>query len=1178
MSRFVHLHAHTTYSLLDGASSISGTIEKALADNMPGIAITDHGNMFGAFEFVTKVNKAGLKPIVGCEFYITDDRHKKHFRRAEGEKDNRRHQLLLAKNKTGYHNLAKLTSIGYIEGMYGKYPRIDKEVLAKYSEGVIATSCCLAATIPSMILQGDIEGAEKELQWWIEVFGEDYYIELMRHSNLDDVDGTGMSQEDVNRVLIGFAKKYNLKIIATNDSHYLEEKDAKPHDVLLAINTGSIVEDTSRFRFPSNDFYFKTTEEMQTLFHDLPQAIENTLEIFEKVEPISLTRDILMPHFAVPPQFKSQSEYLRHLTFQGAKVKYGELSEQVRERLEHELRIIEEMGFPGYFLIVRDFINAARELGVWVGPGRGSAAGSAVAYALDITDVDPIRYRLLFERFLNPERVTMPDMDIDFDDEGRQKVIDYVVQKYGRTHVAQIITFGTMAAKLAIRDTARVLDLPLNDADRLAKLVPTKPNTKLKTILFEDLTELSKNLPSDDIANIKKLREIYEGDTKESEVLKMATSIEGAVRTTGVHAAGVIIAPDDIREYIPVKTAKDSDLFVTQYDGKYVEDAGLLKMDFLGLKTLSILRDTIDNIVARHGEDHRIDLKKIPFDDEKTYQETFQQARTIGIFQFESDGMRKYMRMMKPNELEDLIALAALYRPGPMDNIPTYVRRKHGQEPVSYPHPLLEDILKPTYGIMVYQEQIMQAAQIIAGYSLGQADILRRAMGKKKKEEMARQRKTFLEGAARKGIPEDQATAIFEVMEKFASYGFNRSHAACYAILAYQTGYLKTHYPAEFMAAVMTHSKSDLSKLRVFLDECRNLGIEVLGPDLNQSQVNFTVTEEGKIRFGFSALKGVGEGPAEAIVRERMKNGPFTSPYDVVRRLPLQMLNKRVIESLVYGGAFDFYPQIKREQYFAPSGKYASFIEHLLKYGAACHQQNKMSTPTLFGDSSDMLIPEPEVPDAEAWSNTQKLLLEKEVAGLYLSGHPLDVYHVEIKTFANATIAQLLKSQKQVLRVAAYVTEARHRETKRGDGFGIFTVEDYTDTLTFMLFRDDYKKYKHLLEVNAGVLLEGAMQIDAYRNETVFKPINISSLGGLLEEKTRDISLYLHATDLTKELATNLEQVFKNHRGKQQVYFVVREDQNSVQLRFLSKKYKVSISPELIEAVKALNVPFKLSK
>ncbi len=1176
MSKFVHLHSHTTYSLLDGASSISGTMEKAVKDGMKGVAITDHGNMFGSFEFVAEANKAGIKPIVGCEFYLVENRHQHSFKKSEGKKDQRRHQLLLAKNQEGYHNLAKLSSLGYTEGLYGSFPRIDKEILLQHCKGVIATSCCLAASIPQMILNGDVEGAEKELQWWIEVFGEDFYIELMRHKGLEDIDGKGISQEDINQVLISFAKKYNLKIIATNDSHYLEEKDAKPHDVLLSINTGSFLSDTNRFRFSSDDYFFKTTQQMSDLFHDLPQAIDNTLDIFDKIEPLKLTRDILMPNFPIPPEFQNQTEYLRHLSYDGAKKKYGELSVATKERIDHELGIIDNMGFPGYFLITQDLINAARELGVWVGPGRGSAAGSAIAYSLGITNVDPIGYNLLFERFLNPERVSMPDIDIDFDDYGRQKVIDYVVDKYGRNQVAQIITYGTMAAKLSIRDTARVMELPLSDADRLAKLVPMKPGTKLKKILVKTLKDLSKDYPTEDIQNIEKLQEIAEANTLEGEVLRMAHSLEGSVRNTGIHAAGVIIAPSDIREYIPVRTAKDAELFITQYDGRYIESAGMLKMDFLGLKTLSILKDAVENIVIRYGEDHRIELDDIPLDDKKTY-ELFQRGDMIGIFQFESEGMRKHMRDLKPTDIEDLIAMNALYRPGPMDNIPTYIARKHGKEVVKYPHPMLEEILKPTFGIMVYQEQIMQAAQIMAGYSLGQADVLRRAMGKKKKSEMEKQSAIFVKGAGEKGVPEDQAREVFSIMERFASYGFNRSHAACYAILAFQTGYLKANYKPEFMASVMTHSKNDLTKLKFFLDECKRIGVEVLGPDVNESHLNFTVNAEGKIRFGLSALKGVGEGPVNEIVAERDKNGPFESPYDMVRRLPLKAFNKRVMESLVYGGGFDFFEDLTRAQYFEPSGKFKTYMEHLLKYGNVYQHQKETAANTLFGASEDAMVPQPAPPPHITWNLMQKLTKEKEVAGIYISGHPLDAYAVEVKQFATCPIDRIMQFQNSPVKIAAFVSGANHRFTKRGDGFGFFTLEDYASTTEIALFKEDYQQYKNLLEPGSCVLIDGTIRMDRYRGEWVLKVNNVNLLSSLLESKTSTIEIQLPLAQIQPNFLSQLETVFKENKGKKTLRFSVIDPKNKQVVKFLSEKRKVKIDDELMTALQDMNLTYKLS-
>ena len=905
MPEFIHLQSHTQFSLLDGASDIGTMMDKAVKDGMKAVALTDHGNMFGAFKFVAEAEKRNLKGIVGCEFYLVEDRHRKEFNRARQEKDNRFHQLLLAKNQEGYRNLSKLCSLGFIEGMYGKYPRIDKALLLQYKEGLIATSCCIGAEIPQAILHGDLKKAEELVKWWLDVFGEDFYIELQRHRGLENIDGLGISQEDVNQQLIKFAKKYNIKLIATNDSHYVEEDDAFAHDILLCVNTGQKMDEKDRFKFPSSDFYFKTQAEMNNLFLDVPESIDNTMEIFDKVYMPKLKSDILLPSFRLPDGFANQGEYLKFLSYQGARAasRYNGLDPKVKERLDYELGIINKMGFDGYFLIVQDFINAAREIGVAVGPGRGSAAGSAVAFCLGITNIDPIKYNLLFERFLNPERISMPDIDIDFDDYGRQDVIDWVVDKYGKNQVAQIITFGTMAAKSSIKDVARVLDLPLPDSNRIAGYVPSKPGTKLAKLFKKTAQELAEDFNADDLANIQALKDVAAKDDKEGQIVSQARKLEGSVRNTGIHAAGVIIAPKDLTDCIPISTSKDADLWVTQFDGSVVESAGMLKMDFLGLKTLSIIKDAIQNIVDRYGEEARIDPDRIPLDDPKTF-EMFQRGETVGLFQFESAGMQKYLKELKPTNIEDLIAMNALYRPGPMDYIPLFVDRKHGRVPIEYPHEWLEPILKDTYGIMVYQEQIMQTAQIMADYSLGQADLLRRAMGKKKKEEMEKQSATFVEGAVKKGVPEEQAREIFQIMEKFASYGFNRSHAAAYSLVAFQTAYLKAHYPAEFMASVLTHNKDNTESLNFMLQECKLQGIEVLGPDVNESQMNFTVNNKGAIRFGLSAIKGVGEGPVEKLLEIR-KQGNFATLADFVRRVPPQVANKKCLESFAYSGALD---------------------------------------------------------------------------------------------------------------------------------------------------------------------------------------------------------------------------------------------------------------------------------
>jgi len=880
MPEFNHLHSHTQYSLLDGAANITAIMQKAQADGMKAVALTDHGNMFGAFKFVAEANKYNIKPIVGCEFYLVEDRFRQKF--TKEEKDNRFHQLLLAKNKEGYKNLSKLCSLGYIEGMYSKWPRIDKGLIEKYHNGLVATSCCLAAEIPQAILTKGEDKAEELVKWWLNLFEKDFYIELQRH----DLE----AQEKVNEVLLRLAQKYDIKTIATNDSHYVDREDYEAHDILLCVNTAELQSKPIwkgngsggkdyRFGFPNDKFYFKTQSEMNELFKDVPEALETTLEIADKVDKLDLNRDILLPNFPLPAGFNNADEYLKHITFEGVRStkKYSEITAEIEDRINHELGIVKHMGFAGYFLIVADMINAGRELGVMIGPGRGSAAGSVVAYSIGITNIDPIKYNLLFERFLNPERISMPDIDTDFDDEGRQKVIDYVVDKYGYNQVAQIITFGTMAAKLAIRDVARVRDLSLTQSDALAKLVPERPGMTLQ-LAYKEVPELA---------------EIRKGSDERAAVLKLAEKLEGSIRNTGIHAAGVIIAPDNLTNYIPVSTSKDSNLLVTQFDGKVIEDAGMLKMDFLGLKTLTIIKDTLQMLKQSGKID--LDVDNIPLNDEATF-ELYQKGDTVGTFQFESAGMRKYLHVLKPTTLEDLIAMNALYRPGPMDFIPNFIDRKHGREKVEYPHPLLEPILKNTYGIMVYQEQIMQTAQIMAGYTLGQADLLRRAMGKKKKEEMERQREIFVEGARKKhNIDKEKAEEIFAVMEKFAAYGFNRSHSAAYSVVAYQTAYLKTHYPAEYMASVLTNNQSNIDKITFFMDECRKQNLDVLGPDINESRTKFTVNKKGEIRFGLGAIKGTGEAAVDAIIEERDENETFDNIFDFAARINLRTVSKKNI-------------------------------------------------------------------------------------------------------------------------------------------------------------------------------------------------------------------------------------------------------------------------------------------
>ena len=1105
MPTFSHLHCHTQYSLLDGQASISALMKKAQADGMPAVALTDHGNMFGAFNFVAEANKYNVKPIVGCEFYLVDDRHKKTFSKEKGEKDKRFHQLLLAKDQAGYHNLSKLCSMSFIEGVYSKFPRIDRELLEQYHEGLIATSCCIGAEIPQTILFKSEAEAEEKLKWWLDMFGDDYYIEIQRHG-LMNFDGTGKSQEDVNQVLLGFAQKHGVKVICTNDSHYVNQTDYAAHDLLLCVNTGeehsnpvgdirtqyytlmtgngevkydlldNLRRDHSRderaqkqlrrideelqkpkphtrFGFANDQFFFKTQAQMNELFKDVPESVDNTNEIVDKITPPKLQRDILLPNFPIPPEHANGDAFLRHLTYQGAfegaKPRYSVRTPEIEERLDYELRIIQTMGFAGYFLITQDFINHGRSVGVAVGPGRGSAAGSAVAYCVGITNIDPIKYSLLFERFLNPERVSMPDIDIDFDDVNRQKVIDYVVNKYGKNQVAQIITFGTMAAKSSIKDVARAMELPLPQTNDLTKMVPEQVGTTLAKAFAEN-------------QELDMLRRDESPDNLRGQILRLATQLEGSVRNTGIHAAGIIIAPDDITKYIPVSTSKESELLITQFDGKVIESAGMLKMDFLGLKTLTIIVDAMRLIERNHGV--KIDIDEIPLDDEKTYA-MYQRGDTIGTFQFESEGMRQYLKDLKPTNIEDLIAMNALYRPGPMQFIPNFINRKHGREEVVYPHELLKPILEYSQGIMVYQEQIMQTAQILAGYSLGGADLLRRAMGKKDMKKMALEREKFTKGAADiHSIPAKKANEVFDVMEKFAEYGFNRSHSAAYSVVAYQTGYLKANYPAEYMAAVLTNNMGDIKKVTFFIEEARKQGVSVLGPDVNESLLKFNVNQEGAIRFGMAAVKGAGELAVESMVEEREKSGPYSDIFDFAKRVNLRTVNKKTFESLAQAGAFDDFGKHRRLYLDAPAGD-QNLIEKAMKLGQQHAAAKESSQHSLFGASAfgAVAAPLPKMHEMEPWSKTEQLRREKEVVGFYLSGHPLDSYKLELDAYCTCGLELIDNHKNKEIAVAGLINNVLFKTTKTGQPFCTFTLEDYETSINPALFRDDYTKFAPLI-------------------------------------------------------------------------------------------------------------------
>ena len=1174
MPDFCHLHCHTQFSLLDGAANIDSMILKAKADGQQAVAISDHGNMFGAFNFFSSAKKHGIKPIIGCEVYVVKDRHIREF--TGGRKDKRYHQLLLAKNPTGYQNLSKICSIGFIDGLYRQFPRVDKEVIKKYSEGLIATSCCIGAEVPQTIIMHGEEAGEKVFKEWLDIFGEDYYVELQRHQ-IPNINGSGLSQEDVNQILIKYARKHNVKIIATNDSHYVDREDYEAHDLLLCLQTGADIETENRFKFFNDEFFFKTKAEMGVLFKDIPEALDNTLDIVSKLEELELKRDILLPNYALPEGFKTEDEYLRHLSYEGAKDKYDVVDAEVEERMNHELHIIEEMGFAGYFLIGQDFIKAAKELDVAVGPGRGSAAGSAVAFATGITNIDPIRYNLLFERFLNPERVSMPDIDIDFDDEGRQKVIDYVVDKYGQNQVAQIITYGTMAARSAIRDVGRVLKVPLSDTDRMAKLIPEGPKVKLKDS-FKEVPEL-------------KMLVAREGSL-ESKTLKLAENLEGSVRHRGIHAAGVIIAPDDLMNYIPVCTAKDSPLWVTQFDGRVVEDAGMLKMDFLGLKTLSIIKDAIVNVHLSYSnedieaktpgiinpEKNRIDPDLIPLDDPKSF-EVFQKGETVAIFQFESEGMQIYLRELKPTNIEDVIAMNALYRPGPMSNIPEFIDRKHGRKETIYPHDLLADILKPTYGIMVYQEQIMQTAQIIANYSLGAADVLRRAMGKKKASEMAKQRKIFEAGAEKKGIDKKKASELFSTMEKFAEYGFNRSHSAAYSVLAFQTAFLKRHYPAHFMAAVLTHNMNDIKQVNFFLNECNRMGIKTLVPDVNESKGKFIVNQMGQIRFGLNAVKGVGGAAVEAIVDERQKDGPYSSVFDLTKRVNLRAVNRKCLDSLCMAGAFDgFGEETHRAQYLTPDvATGATGIELAVKFGQSYQREQKSPQGSLFAAAGVVDIEEPKLPNVEEWPLPEKLNREKEVTGIFLSGHPLNKYKVEIDSFCNATADQLELYKNKELRLAGIVSKSEERTTKSGKKFGSYAVEDLMGQMHFALFKEDYLKFRHFFDLGTLLYLKARYQ-PRWHSEDQFE-LKILDIKLLSELKTeaRQIILNIKASDVNPKMTMALERLFQEHPGKLNIGILVQDEKTMVKL--FSGKYTLASTREAFDQLNEIEgVWYKLSK
>ena len=1148
---FYHLHLHSQYSVLQATANVQQIVAKAKAAGMSAIGLTDLGNLFGAFKFVTEALDQDIKPIVGCEFFVALERKKTKF--TKDNPDKRYHQILIAKDKAGYHNLAKLSSLGFIEGLYGIHPRIDKELIEQNRKGLIATTGNLLSEIPHLILHVGERQAEEAFVWWHQVFGDDFYVELNRH---------GIPEEDhVNQTLLSFCKKYGVKYFAANEVFYLEKEEANAHDVLLCIKEGEFQSTPigegrgKRYGLPNSEFYFKSPEQMKSLFSDLPESIDTISEIVGKVEAYQLERAVALPKFDIPKKFKTEDDYLKHLAFEGAKRRYPETTPEIKERLDFELDTIKKTGYPGYFLIVQDFTSKAREMGVAVGPGRGSAAGSAVAYCIGITNVDPIAYDLLFERFLNPDRVSLPDIDIDFDDEGRDKVLQYVIEKYGHNQVAQIITYGTMGAKSSIRDCARVMELPLSEANNLAKMVPERPGTTLAKA-FEEVRELD---------------DIRKGSDKRSEVLKQAIVIEGSLRNTGTHACGVIITPEDMTQLIPVSTAKDSSMLVTQFDNSVVENAGMLKMDFLGLTTLTIIKTALKNIKKRRGID--VDMEKIPLDDPQTYQ-LYQRGEVTGTFQFESEGMQSYLRSLKPDKFEDLIAMNALYRPGPMEYIPNFIARKHGREAIRYDLPEMEEFLKDTYGITVYQEQVMLLSQKLANFSKGDADVLRKAMGKKQKDVLDKMKGKFIEGCKKNGHDERIADKVWKDWEAFAQYAFNKSHSTCYSMVAYHTAYLKANYPAEYMAAVLTHSQNNLENVTFFTEECRKMGIEVLGPHVNESGVYFEVNKSGAIRFGLGAIKGAGEAAVQSIIEEREAHGAYKDIFDFASRLTQRSVNKKTFECLALSGAFDSFDEFHRRQYVYAKEGDINLTEKATRFAAKMQQESMSSQVSLFGGPSGSEVPKPRVDPVEPFSEIEKLHFEKEVVGVYISGHPLDNFKFEMDTFCSAPVSALNDIQSaegKDFKMGGIVASVDHKMTKTGRPFGKLVLEDYSGKFEFILWSDDYLKFKSFLMPGLFLFIEGSVVRKSWGEQNLeFKIRQIDLLNEIGVKRAKGLEVHIATTALTPTLVGQLENIFAEFRGSTPLYLKLHDEKENINVDLLSRKFRIKPVNDMVKKMKKL--------
>ena len=1250
MSSFVHLHVHSSYSVLDGMSSITGLVDKAMKSGMNALALTDHGNMFGIKEFYNYTKKKNsapkekikelearlndekntdeekrkieleieqqkqkiFKPIFGSEVYVA---HRSRYDKEQKEDRSGYHLILLAKNEKGYHNLCRLVSYGWVQGFYYR-PRIDHELLEKYSDGLIACSACLGGEIHKKIEAGDLDSAERSINWYKKVFGDDYYIELQRHKT--DKPGadtqTYVKQEIQNAELIKLAHKTNTKLIASNDVHFVEEEHGDAHEHLICLSTGKDLDDPSRMRYTKQE-WLKSPEQMTEIFTDVPESLENTIEIANKVEFFKLEAAPMMPVFPIPSEFGTEEEYrlkysetalreefgeafdriggydkairikldadyLTKLTYEGAERRYGkDMNAETKERIDFELCVMKEMGFPGYFLIVQDFIQAARDMNISVGPGRGSAAGSVVAYCLKITNIDPLKYDLLFERFLNPDRVSLPDIDIDFEDDKRGQVVRWVTEKYGKKRVANIVTYGTMGTKSAIKDVARVQKLPLSEADRLTKLIPGKfPKDENDKEIKVNLTNCFKY--------VDELRDARDSsDPTLSNTLKYAEMLEGTVRQTGVHACGLIIGADDLINLVPLSTAVDKetkeDKVITQYEGTVIEDVGLVKMDFLGLKTLSIIKDALINIKKSKGID--IDIDTIPIDDKKTYK-LFSKGDTVGVFQFESAGMQKYLKELKPTKFEDLIAMNALYRPGPMDYIPQFIRRKHGEEPIEYPFPIMEQRLSDTYGITVYQEQVMLLSRDLAGFTRGQSDELRKAMGKKLKEKMESLHEKFLQGAKEKGYgPIEKLEQIWADWAKFASYAFNKSHATCYSLVAYQTAYLKAHYQAEFMAANLTRNKDDITEVGKLMDECKSLKMNVLGPDINESDLTFTVNKEGNIRFGLGGIKNVGEGAVETLIKERETNGKFKNIFDFFERVNLNSCNKKNVESLVLAGAFDSLSDIRREQLFALNTKDEQVLETLIKYGNLYQQDVSFNQNSLFGSLEHAIeITKPEIPYVPEWSPLIKLNKEREMIGMYLSAHPMDEFEFEMNNICNANTVDIHDLSKYPLgtglKIGGMITAFRDGMTKTGNPYGMITVEDYHGSHEFPLFGKNFELYsKYMIKdlfvfIHAVVQEKGADYKYAKKDPTLKPEIELKIVNIMPFKEVRKlikrIRISLSLQKLNNDVVEELTNIITENKGDVNVYIEIKDFFTTEKVTLFARPHRMKITSAVYQYLK----------